>query len=208
MRFFLIAIGLFINSFGLFGQQAVKIQLVDGSTCKGFIHEYNETAFKIILRNNSIVNVPKSDIVAPKVLINPKYFVTTIISNNDNQYQGKVIIENDTIVMLKLGTQSIITLNKSDIAIRHNRSITRRKMIETSIYTKDNNEFVGEVMDKNKDYTMIRLGNHQPPQKIKNQNISTTTEKYRTRQTTARKALRTIGIIYAIPYFISLALFF
>lgn len=184
----------------IFGQQFVKIQLADGTKYKGDIIEYTAKEFKLVQKRKVII-IQRDEIVSPKkVLINPKKYTTSIkVKNDDNWYQGSLIIENDTSIMLEIGKDLHVTFQKSDIVFRTNRAKKKGYVAETTIYTKDGNKFVGEVVDKNENFTMIDLGNKMPVQKINNENIESETEFYRNNTKALRKVLIVIAALYVIP---------
>ncbi|MFK7947730.1 MAG: hypothetical protein AB8G11_09075 [Saprospiraceae bacterium] len=182
----------------IFGQQYIDIILIDSTNYRGDIVEYNTTEFKLV-HKKKIVTIQKSNILTPKqILINSKKYITTIKTNDDNWYQGRVIIENDTSVMLRISKNMSVTILKSNIIFRTNRAKKERFIIQTTIYTKDGNKLIGQVIDKNKDFTMIDIDNKSNIQKISNQNIASETVSYKDSRTTMRRVLTGIGIIYIL----------
>lgn len=199
MKFLLIFI-CFISPFIVIGQQSVNITLEDGSIYKGTIFEYNEVEFKMVIKKRKIVTIPKSDIRFPKnLLINPSKFTTVIHTQNNDWYEGEIIIENDTSIMLKIGKELFKTIPKSDIAFRSNRAKKQIFHKETTIYTKDGNKIIGDVLGKNDTYTIINMEKTFFPQKIQNENIELEKEKYKVKISKFERVLIVIGSLYLLP---------
>lgn len=197
MRNFLIIIFI-ISPLYIFGQQYIDVILKDSTSYRGDVIEYNMEEFKLI-HKRKLVTIPQSDIILPKQIpINHKKFITTIKTNDENWYQGKVVIENDTSVMLHIGKDLDITIAKSNIALRKNRARKDRFFIQTTIHTKDGNKFVGEVIDKNENFVMIDLEGRANIQQINNQNIKSEIVVYKKTGRTLRRVLIGIGILYIL----------
>lgn len=189
---------LIITSPSLFGQRMLKIKMADNTIYKGEIFEYNEDEFKLLTRKKAIITIPKSEVVSPEIMINLSDFVTTIKSTDGNLYKGDLSMENDAIVLLQIAKKSLVTIDKSDIIYRINRSKKRQGFMETTISTKDGNVLVGKIIDKNEQYTIINIEDETHPQKINNKNITSVSEEYKIKQKPIRRALMIVGFIYTI----------
>ena len=192
---------LIISPLNLFCQQFAEITLENGSFYRGEILEYDDDEFKLVVKKRKIITIAKSDITSPKMLlINPKNFKTIISVGDDNWYKGEVVIENDTTVMIELGKNLFKTIHKSDIIFRKNRAKKNRYFIRTTLYTKDGNKLIGEIIDNNEYFTVIDVGDKKLPLKVRNENIKYKTEVFEKNDLTSfQKVLIGIGVLYVLP---------
>lgn len=149
---------LVISPLYLFGQlKKTKIIMTDGTLHKGKIIEYNESEIKLIVKMFEVITIPKSEISNLIAIEFDNFeYITIIKSTNGSTYQGKLIKENDTEILLEIAFKTTKSIDKSTIVSQKN---VRKKYIKSirieSVLTKDKKIHKGRIIDKKETYIIL-----------------------------------------------------
>lgn len=186
MKYSILIIILIFSALQTFAQKRSTIVLKDSTILKGKIIRYDNHEIKFLTKNNRITTIHRDSILSPKEITLKTSNVHTIIGTQDNKKfrSGKIIKETETFIIISLSFESE-KIDKSTIVYQAFYVKKYYEETETFIRTKDGNLFVGDVLRKQHNKTIIDIGNG-IPQEIDNELIIESADKRKATQKTGR----------------------
>lgn len=198
MKNYTLLIVLIITSLQIFAQQKTTVVLKDSTIFNGKIMRYDNNEIKL-LDKGKIYTIRKANILSPNnIKIKSSNVYTVIETEKGFLVYGKIIKETETVITIRTNFKSE-RINKTTILYQAFYVKNYYEETESFIKTSDGNLFIGDVLIKHKNSTLIDVGNGMK-QEINNELIIERIDRRKSKKRSNRVLFSSVFIAFGIYF--------